>query len=201
LFRREGEVEETNLGMWMTKKREEDNTPCDLYRTVRLAWADEWKFGPDIRLLLSVARTRFFRKISTGDLTNFKILRTGPPSVNAQTPVNNVIVFANLSQISPLPNPAVPLIVPREIFLMPLPISSSQSTVIPPRHSHARPVTHTPDGQNAAWTHATRLHRAVGAALDVRRVLGPRCASSSSSSLLPLACSLDHPLVRRARRK
>ena len=71
-----------------------------------------------------------------------------------QIPVNNVIVFANLSQISPPPQSGRPSYCPREIFLMPLPISSSQSTVIPPVTVTLAPVTHTPDGQNAAWTHA-----------------------------------------------
>jgi len=54
------EVEETNLGMWMTKKREEDNTSSDLYSlAARLdAWA-KWKFVPVIVYTLAASLNAF----------------------------------------------------------------------------------------------------------------------------------------------
>jgi len=115
-------------------------------------------------------------------------------------PSTTFIVFANLSQISLLPNPARPLIVhPRKIFPHAVisPADFPVTATVTPRHT---PVT--PDS-SGAWTHARlpqpprcgcRGHITQG--FDVRHELGPPLRVRRRASRQTPACSVYRPLVR-----
>jgi hypothetical protein len=140
------EVEETNLGMWMTKKREEDNTTSDLYSPggeIR-CMGRPVEICPGHRLLTLgfVKRASLARDLDGGSRRISYSDSNGPNwSKPRSTPFapkhssTTFIVFANLSQISPSQSshssycPAHPNISPCRYLLRRFPMS--QPTVIP----------------------------------------------------------------------
>lgn len=99
--------------MWMTKKREEDNTTTIFIVAVRLdAWADQVEIVPVIVYARSVSLNALLAMRSDGGSRQISysdpVDRTGP-SLGQQhsSPKHSstlfIVVFAHLSPISPFP--------------------------------------------------------------------------------------------------